>query len=86
MTQQITNTDRVALLLKPYLTTNDLMRWYGKGRTYCQDKMREMHLQVIKAGKKTVRGTISTAAFMRFEGIDLEEYVAKAKIEKELGI
>lgn len=86
MTQPITNTDRVALLLQPFLTTQDLMAWYGRGKSWVGAKLRDMHEALINEGKKVLRGTISTAAFMRIEGIDLEEYVAKAKIEKELGI
>jgi len=86
MTQQLSNTNRVTLLLQPYLTTQDLMNWYGRGKSWVGAKLREMHTALIKEGKKVLRGTISTSAFMRFEGIDLEDYVAKAKIEKELGI
>ena len=84
MKEQITNAQRVALLLKLYLDKRDLMEWYGKGKTWVSNKLSEMQTKLVLEGKNVFKGKISTEAFMKFENVELKHFVELAKIEKEL--
>ncbi len=84
MNVSISNVRRLQLLMQPYMTVEGVMEWYGKSRSYAEARIHEMHNMVVERGKKPVRGKVSRAIFMEYEGVTMEQLIRLAKIEKEI--
>lgn len=82
----ITNKQKMEMLLKDYLDYKDIGVWFGKKKSWAQERLKEYKIRAIKENKKTITGYISTKAFIEYEEIDFEEIYRKAKIEQELGL
>lgn len=86
MKNYVSNTDIVKILLQEYLDRDDVCRVLNCCTSKASKVIVAIHNELTKKGIITVRGKVSSKAFIEFMNFDLNDFIQKAKIEQELKI
>ena len=84
--EKISNKQRLKLLLQPWITTEELALILGVSKATASKRMAEIHQNIMKKGKRTLRGCASSKEVISYLEIDMNEIIENVRIEKELGI
>ena len=85
----ISNTKKVELLMRPYLSRREITLILGIGDTKAGEIVKDIYKMIATQGKKPFMPKahlVSSGTFLEFMKWNLEEFIAKAKIEQELNI
>ena len=76
--------EHISTLRKKWLCSNDIIDLLGCGRTTASKVINEIQQEQIKKGDKAIPRYVPREAFLSWQGTTLEDYIAQARIEKEI--
>ena len=82
---KVSAAEHVNTLRKKWLNSKDIMSLLGCGKTTACKVVNEIQQEQIKNGQSVIPRYVSRDAFLKWQGLTLEDYIEQAKLEKELG-
>ncbi|MDE6474758.1 MAG: hypothetical protein K2L70_06630 [Clostridia bacterium] len=70
----------------PWIKTEKLALILGYSKQTASKRMADIHTQIMKKGKRTLRGFASSKEVIEYLEIDMQELIANVKIENELNL
>lgn len=81
---KVSAAEHVNTLRKKWLNSKDIMSLLGCGKTTACKVVNEIQQEQIKNGQSVISRYVPREAFLKWQGLTLEDYIEQAKLEKEL--
>ncbi len=80
----LTAKEMLNILRKPYLTTKDITTLLDCSKTTAWRVISEIKKECIENGVETFDRCVKREAFLKWQGLTLEDYIEQAMLEKKL--